>query len=262
MEKPKARVSQVKKKEVASLEKLFQEYPVVAVINVENLPSKQLQQVKSQVRNTIFVRMSKKRLTKIALENMKDKVKGLDGLKAHLKGMPMLIFTKDNPFKLYRLLASKTSSAAAKPGQTAPKDLMIQAGPTPFAPGPIIGELGKAGLKTAIENGKIVVKADKVVVKEGQVITSEQADLLAKFGLEPMEIGLNLVAAFEGGLIYGKSVLAVDQKEYIANIQRIGMEAIALAMAVGYIGKDTIRPMVRKAYTESKALADAKKIGC
>ncbi|MFH0752385.1 MAG: 50S ribosomal protein L10 [archaeon] len=260
MDKPKARVSDVKKKEVVKLEKLFQEYPVVGVINAENLPSKQLQQVKSQIKNTVFVVMSKKRLIKIALEKLKGKVKGIDQLISHLKGMPMLVFTKDNPFKLYRLLASKTTSAAAKPGQNAPNDLTIEAGPTPFPPGPIIGELGKAGLKTAIEDGKVVVKAPKVVVREGEVITKGQAELLTKFGLEPMEIGLNLVATFENGLIYEKSVLAVDQKEYIANIKRIGVEAIALAITIGYINKDTVDPMIRKAYTEAKALATAKNI--
>ncbi len=262
MEKPKARVSDAKRKEVVKLEKLFKDYPVIGVINVENLPSKQLQQVKSQVKSTIFVTMSKKRLIKIALEGVKGKLKGIEAFENYLNGMPMLVFTKDNPFKLYRLLASKTTSSAAKAGQTAPNDLTIEAGPTPFPPGPIMSELGKAGLKTAIEDGKVVVKASKVVVKEGEVINAKQAELLTKFGLEPMQIGLNLVAAFENGLIYEKSVLAVDQKEYISNVQRISLEALALAMAIGYVNSDTIVPMVKKAYTDSKALATARNIEC
>ena len=116
------------------------------------------------------------------------------------------------------------------------------------------------GLKATIENGKVVIKAEKVLVPEGGVITQQQADLMAKFSLEPMEIGLNLVAAFENGLVYQKSVLAVDQKEYISNIQRIGLGAVALAIKIGYINKDTIKPMVRKAYVDTKALATAKNI--
>ncbi len=260
MDKPKAHVSAFKKKEVAELKKQIKSHSVIAIINAENLPSKQLQQVKSQIKDVAVVKMSKKRLLKIVFEDLKDDLKGIGQMKDNLPGMPMVIFTNDNPFKLYRILASKKSSAAAKPGQVAPKDLTIPAGPTPFPPGPIIGELGKAGLKTAIEEGKVVIKADKIVVTEGEVITKEKADLLAKFGLEPMEIGLNLVAAFENGLIYQKGVLAVDQKEYIRNIQRISQEAIALAIGIGYITKDSIRPMVKKAYVDAKALADAKKI--
>ncbi len=258
--KPAAHVSEIKKKEVAKLEKLFLDYPVLGLVNAENLPSRQLQQVKSQIKSTVIVTMSKKRLVRIAIDNLKGKIRGIEHLKDHLKGMPILVFTKDNPFKLYRLLSSRTTSAAAKPGQTAPKDIVIPAGPTPFQPGPIIGELSKMGLKTAIEEGKIVIKADKVLVKEGDVISQVQADVMAKFGMEPMEIGLNLVAAFENGLVYQKSVLAVDQKAYLSNIQRISLEAVALAVKVGYINKDTIKPMVRKAYAETKALATAKNI--
>jgi len=255
-----AHVSDVKKKDVAKLEKLFLEYPIFGIINAENLPSKQLQQVKSQIKSTVIVTMVKKRLVKIAIDHLKDKIHGIEAMKNNLKGIPIIVFTKDNPFKLYRLLSSRTTSAAAKPGQVAPKDIVISAGPTPFQPGPIIGELGRMGFKTAIEEGKIVIKVDKVLVKEGDTITQSQADVMAKFSMEPMEIGLNLVAAFENGLVYQKGVLAVDQKEYLSNIQRISLETVALAIKIGYINKDTIKPMVRKAYTETKALATAKNL--
>ena len=45
--------------------------------------------------------------------------------------------------------------APAKEGQLAPFDIVVPKGPTPFGPGPIIGELQKIGLPAAIEAGKI-----------------------------------------------------------------------------------------------------------
>jgi len=68
--------------------------------------------------------------------------------------MPALLFTKENPFKLYNKLQKSKSSAPAKAGQTAPSEIVVPKGPTPFAPGPIIGELGALGIKTAVENIK------------------------------------------------------------------------------------------------------------
>ena len=47
---------------------------------------------------------------------------------------------------------------------------MIPAGPTPFAPGPIIGELGMLKIKAGIEAGKVVIKEDAHVAKKGDVI--------------------------------------------------------------------------------------------
>ena len=45
-------------------------------------------------------------------------------------------------------LEKSKSNAPAKPGQTAPSDLVLPAGETPFTPGPMIGELGQLGIKT------------------------------------------------------------------------------------------------------------------
>ena len=63
--------------------------------------------------------------------------------------------------------ATKTA-APAKPGDIAPEDILVKAGDTPFKPGPIVGELQKAGIPAAIEGGKIVIKKDKVLVKKGE----------------------------------------------------------------------------------------------
>ena len=59
------------------------------------------------------------------------------------------------------------STAPAKPGDIAPEDIIVKEGETPFKPGPIVGELQKAGIPAAIEGGKIVIRKDKVLVEKG-----------------------------------------------------------------------------------------------
>ncbi len=259
MSKPKAKVSEFKKATVKELKELFKKYPVVGVVNLESLPSQQMQKMRHQMRGKALLRTVKGRLIRIAIDGVKDKP-GLDKLKDNIKGMPALIFTAENPFKLFKMLDKSKTPAAAKPGQVAPKDLVVPAGPTNFTPGPIIGELGSMGIKTAIEDGKIVIKAEKLLVKEGEVIDEKAAGLLAKLGIEPMEIGLNLVAVFEDGTIFDKKVLAVDEKEYINNIKLLSSEALALAMHIAYATKDTIQALIAKVYRESRALADSQDI--
>ncbi|MFH1637373.1 MAG: 50S ribosomal protein L10 [Candidatus Woesearchaeota archaeon] len=256
MSKPKAYVSEAKKTAVKELKKLFKEYPVIGIVNLENLPSQQLQKMRHQLRGKMLILTAKGRLIKIAIKGITEK-EGFEKLEEHIKGMPAIIFTNEDPFKLYKALQKSKSAAAAKPGQKAPNDLVISAGPTSFAPGPIISEFGSMGIKTAIEDGKIVIKADKVVAKEGDVINEKTASLLAKMGIEPMEIGLNLIAVYENGTIFTKDVLAIDEKEYIDNIKRLSSESMALAMHISYATKDTIRALLSKAYRETKALADS-----
>ncbi|MBU4241861.1 MAG: 50S ribosomal protein L10 [Nanoarchaeota archaeon] len=256
----KPHVADYKKKEVKEIVKLLKEYPLVGLVNIENLPSAQFQKIRNSLRSKALIRLTKARLIKIAIEQVKNDIPGLEQLLNHIKGMPALIFTNENPFKLYKLIQKSKSMAPAKPGQIAPNDLILEPGPTPFPPGPIISELGALGIKTAIENGKVAIKSQKVVAKEGDVIDEKAAALLAKMGIEPMEISLNLVAILEKGIIMTKKVLAVDEKEYIANIKTLSAESMALAMHIGYTTKDTINQLLTKAQREAMALADSQDI--
>jgi len=248
--------SEFKKKTVEDFAKLLDEYPIIAAVNMENLPAKQLQQMVSSLRDTIVIKMTKRRLLKLALE--KSSKKDIKEIEKHLEGMPALIFSKENPFKLYKLLEKSKTTAPAKPGQKAPKDIVVPAGPTGFAPGPIIGELGQAGIKAGIENGKVAIKEDSVVVKKGEAVKENLAGVLARLGIEPMEIGLNIVAIYENGDIFKKDVLAIDESKYLTDMENAARSVFNLSIEIGYITKGNIQFLISKAYDDSKNLAISK----
>lgn len=252
----KAHVSEFKKNEVNLLKKLFNDYETIALVDLTGLPSPQLQMMRSKLkRDSILIRVTKKRLIRKALEDSKKK--GLENFSPFLdKVMPALIFSKQNPFKLSNFLRKNKSKVSAKPGQIAPRDLVINAGPTPFAPGPMIGELGSLGIKAAVEQGKIAVKKDTVIVKGGNVINAKVADLLVKLGMKPMEIGLTLVAAYEEGLIVEKELLDFDENLYIDEIKRIASDAFKLTIGIGYATPENIKLLLSKANAEANALAN------
>ena len=250
------KIPEWKKDEVKDVIRLVNEYPIFGIVDLENLPALQLQRIRLKLKDMLNLKMTKKRIIKIALQQLKDKP-NMDEVIESMKGMPALIFTKENPFKLYKTLAKNKSNAPAKPGQTAPDDIIIPAGPTQFTPGPIISELAQAGIKTKVEEGKLAVESEVTLVKEGEKITTQQADLLSRFGIEPMEVGLNIVLIYENGTIYKKSVLAVDEEEYINNLRSASAESISLSIEIGYITKDNVSLMMQKAQRETKALADS-----
>lgn len=245
---------------VMDFAKLLGEYPIVGVVNMNNLPTKQLQNMRAQLRHTVVLRMTKKRLLKKAIEEIKDTKKGIEQLEQYMEGMPAMIFTKDNPFALYKKLAKNKSKAPAKAGQIAPRDIEVKAGPTSFAPGPIIGELGQFGLKAGIDSGKVAIKADAIVAHKGDVINEKLASILSRLGIEPMEIGLDITAVYENGSIFTKQVLAIDETAYRNNVAQAGQWAFNLAIEVAYPVKDTIQLLVQKAFRDSKHLGVSKEI--
>ncbi|MBT3406946.1 50S ribosomal protein L10 [Candidatus Woesearchaeota archaeon] len=256
-----AHVCKAKKEIVAKYTKLIEEYPIVAAINMEGLPAPQLQNMRATLRKQgVVLFMNKRRLITIAIEAAKDKKKGIEKLIPSLKGMPALLFSKENPFKLFKTLEKSKSPAPAKAGQTAPKDIVIPAGPTGFAPGPIISELGGVGIKAGIDAGKVVIKEDSNVAKEGDVISVQLASILTRLGVTPMEIGLDLTAAYEDGFIYDKKILAVDEEEYIGNVSQASSWAFNLAMFAGIPTSTTTEPLIQKAFRDAKALAISESI--
>ncbi|MFQ5475246.1 MAG: 50S ribosomal protein L10, partial [Candidatus Nanoarchaeia archaeon] len=117
------------------------------------------------------------------------------------------------------------------------------------------GELGGVGIPAGIEGGKVTIKKDTVVVKEGEAINAKLAGLLTRLGIEPMEIGLALTAAYEDGNIFTKDILSIDEKAYLNNITTAHRWAFNLAMDAGILTKETTELMITKAFSDARALA-------
>jgi len=244
---------------VKDFTKLISEYPIIGIVNMENLPAKQLQKMRSTLRGSVLLRMTKRNLMKLAIENNKDK-KGIEKLNEYLGGMPALLFTDTNPFELFNILKKNKSKAPIKAGQKAPYDIIVPAGPTGFSPGPIIGELGQVGIAAGIEGGKVSIKKDSLVAKKGEVVNDKKASVLMRLGVEPMEIGLDLVAVYEQGEILVKEVLDINVDDYRQKIVRAYHEALSIAIDSAYATEETSKLLLSKAFMQARAVAISKNI--
>ncbi len=244
-----------KEKVVGALIRLLDSHPVVAVVNLESLGSSQLQRLRLNLGSDVKIIMTKKTVIRHAIGSVKGRLKGAEQLLGSLKGMPALLFTSQNPFRLGSLLQKSKSKAPAKPGQTAPYDIVIPAGPTSFTPGPIISELASVGLKAGVEGGKIVIKQPATVVREGEKIKPKVAEMLAKFSIQPMEIGLNLVSALENGMLYDGKVLSVDPATYVAELVTAASEAKSLAVEVGFPAPESIVLLIALSSRQARRIA-------
>lgn len=248
-----AHVAKYKKDVVKEFTDLIDKYDYIGAVNMENLPAKQLNKMREQLRGTVYIKMSKRRLISVALKNSKKE--NIVQLESHLKGMPALLFTDESPFKLFKTLKKNKSKTAIKGGQTAPNDIVVPAGPTGFAPGPVIGELGAVGIKAGIDGGKVAIKQDAVVAKEGDIVNAKLAALLTRLGIEPMEVGLDLVAVYEDGEILTKTVLDIDEDKYINDVTNCASWAFNLAMNSAYTCAETMEPLLANAFSEARNLA-------
>lgn len=249
-----------RKDDAKKVAELAKKYPIIGVVDMNCLPTPQLQRMRAQLRGQVEIFMAKKKVMQKAIAGIND-MAGIHELNQYMeKALPALLLTKENPFKLFKILKQNKSKAPAKAGQIAPNDIVIPAGPTPFAPGPVIGELGMLGIKTGVEGGKISIKADTVICKAGQPINDKVASLLLRLGIEPMEIGLDLKVVYEKGVLYPKKVLDIDETKFMSDLMRAAAEAYNLAIEAAYTSKDTTEELLMKAFKEARAVAEEGKI--
>jgi large subunit ribosomal protein L10 len=252
-------VSEKKKQELAEIKELIEKYPVVGLLDMFKMPSRQLQYVRKSIRKDALIKMCKKNVLLLALKNItgKENIQKLSEIDAK---EPTLIFSNIEPFKLFRVLSKNKSTRYAKPGDVVMNDIIVSAGPTSMLAGPAIGEFQRVKIPAVVKEGKIHVREDTIVAKKNDVISDQIANILKKLDIQPVEVGINVLALWENGVIYGKEILDVNQETYIQNIREAYNHALNLSVNIEYPTKESIKILLVKAYHHAKNLGINAKI--
>ncbi len=246
-----AHVAQWKYGEIEQLTTLLTKSKVVGVVEVGGIPAPQMQQMRKNLHGVASIRSAKNSLIFRALDEADKQTKGIGSLKDIVTGQTAIIATDMNPFKLFQEIKATRTMAPAKGGETATHDIVVKAGDTPFKPGPIVGELQKVGIPAAIQEGKVVIKSDKVIVPTGQKIPTGVAQMLARLEIFPIEIGMTLHAVFEDGSIFRPDVLDINIDEFMGNLKQASTNSFNLALEMGWATRQTIEPLLMKAYYQA-----------
>jgi large subunit ribosomal protein L10 len=250
-----AHVAAWKKEIVNELVQDMLENPVIAVVDLHGIPGQQIQSMRAGLRAHAKLKMTKNNLMLLALEEVAKQKPGIEGLKSAIHGQCAIVATDIDPFKLFKKLEATMTPAPAKAGDIAPHDITVFKGPTPFGPGPIIGELQKLGLPAAIDAGKIAIKKDTTLVKAGEPVPANVAAMLPKLDILPMIVGMDLRVAYEDGVVYGKDVLNIPDDYYKTMFATAVYNARALAVEIAFPTKETITLLIAKAFRETMALS-------
>ncbi len=238
-----------KVKAVDALTKQLQSSPVVGVLTLHKMPAAALQKIRKAFDGKATIKVERKNIIAFALEKA-----GKGELIAKLSSQPALMFADRDPFRLYSFIEKNKISSAAKPSDVAPDDIVVPAGPTDIPPGPAISALQKVKIIAKVEGGKLAITKDCLVAKAGETISVDLASALGMVKLKPMKISLDVVAFWENGNIYDKSVLYVDENKMVSDLALAYQQAFNLSFNSGFPVKETVEVMIIKAIQEAKSL--------
>jgi large subunit ribosomal protein L10 len=245
---------QEKVKEVDEIAQLINEHKVLAIASLKKVRAAQLQEFKKNLADKVFMRVIKNTLMKMAIEKCKDK-QDLKIREEHLQGSNIYIFTDLNPFKLALALEKGKVKTTAKSGDIAAFDVVVPAGNTGQAPGPVISQLNAAGLPTRIESGSVWISRDTLVVKKGEVIAERLASVLSKLGIKPVESGLVMSYAFDEGLVITQEQLKLDIEGTKQTVERVYADSFALSLSIAYPTTENTPTLIQVVHREAYALS-------
>lgn len=254
-----SQVSMEKQEIVDATVKLLDNYKIIGAADLTKVGSGMLQDMRKQLRDRVTVKGIKNTLMRIAME--KAGLEGTDEFLSEIKGQNIYIFSNGNPFELAMTLHRNKVRVFAKGGDLALEPLVIPSGNTGLSPGPIISKFGGLGIRTRIEAGNIWVVQDTDVAKEGDTISADLADLLVRLGIRASEMGLDIKAIYEDGVVIPRSDLILNMEAYSTSLAKAYSDAFQVALKASYVTLSTVVPLlsiaaqnVRKVALEAKYL--------
>ncbi|MCX8204574.1 MAG: 50S ribosomal protein L10 [Candidatus Nezhaarchaeota archaeon] len=239
---------------IKELQELIQRHRVIALADITGLRASQFQKLRVKLRGVAVVKVAKNTLVRRAVLNMAKAKPNIEKIVDLLSGGNAFVFTNESAFVLYKILERSKVTAKAKPGDKASRDVYIPAGNTGIPPGPILSVFKTLKVPTRIEEGAIHVAKDTLVLRKGDTIPREAADLLAKLGIEPIEVGLSIKAAYEDGVILTAKDLVLDIEAYRRQLAEAHSNALKLSIATYYPTVEVAPLILAKAHLEALSL--------
>jgi large subunit ribosomal protein LP0 len=215
------------------LEALLEEYSTIFIVNVDNVGSNQMHQIRAALRGEAVILMGKNTMVRKVLRSKMAENPAYEKLMNTVYGNVGFVFTKGDMKKVRDLITSNRVAAPAKAGAIAPVDVVIPASNTGMGPEKT-SFFQALGIATKIARGTIEIVSDVNLITAGTKVGASEAALLNMMSISPFTYGLTIISVYDKGTVFAPEVLDVEDDALIANLLT-GIKNIAsISLAIGY----------------------------
>jgi len=243
-----------KKKYFVRIANLFNEYPKCLLVGVDNVGSKQMQEIRHVMRGHGEILMGKNTMIRKAIRGQVGEQPQLEKLLPHIIGNIGFVFTNDDLGDVRKKLLENKRGAPAKAGAIAPCDVNLP--PQNTGMGPEKTSFFQAlQIPTKISRGTIEILNDVFLIKTGDKVGASEAALLNMLNIQPFSYGLAVQQVYDEGSIYAPSVLDMTVDELRKRFQEGVCRVAAISLGIGYPTKASIAHMVANAFKNLLSVA-------
>jgi len=236
------------------LKELLNKYPSIFIVNVDNVGSNQMHQIRVALRGKGVVLMGKNTMVRRALRSILTEYPQFERLLPHVRGNVGFVFTSDDLKEIREIIVANKVAAPARAGAFAPKDVTVPAGNTGMEPGKT-SFFQALGIPTKIARGTIEIVSDVKVVVAGTRVGPSEATLLNMLNISPFTYGMTVVQIYDQGNAFAPEVLDIDEQELIDRFLS-GIKTIAaISLALNYPTIVSVSHSLVNAYKNLLAIA-------
>jgi large subunit ribosomal protein LP0 len=214
-------------------EELLKTHNSIFIVNVDNVGSNQMHQIRQSLRGEATVLMGKNTMVRRALKALCVQNSQYEKLIPHVRGNIGFVFTNGDLRSIRDKIVANRVAAPARAGAIAPIDVWVPAGNTGMEPGKT-SFFQALGVPTKITRGTIEITSDVHLVKVGEKVGASEATLLNMLNISPFTYGMTVVQVYDNGTIFSPSILDVTEEQLLESYMTGVKKIAALSLAIGY----------------------------
>jgi len=236
------------------LKELLAKYSSIFIVNVDNVGSNQMHQIRVALRGKGIVLMGKNTMVRRALRTILAENPQFERLLPHVRGNVGFVFTDKDLKEIREIIVANKVAAPARAGAFAPKDVIVAACNTGMEPGKT-SFFQALGIPTKIARGTIEIVSDVKVVTAGTRVGSSEATLLNMLNISPFTYGMTVVQIFDQGNVFSPDVLDIDEQVLIDRFLSGIKTVAAISLALNYPTIVSVTHSLVNAYKNLLAIA-------
>ncbi|CAI2179184.1 16813_t:CDS:2 [Funneliformis geosporum] len=215
------------------LKALLEEFPSIFIVNVDNVGSNQMHQIRHILRGKAVVLMGKNTMVRRALKGLISDNPQYERLLPHVKGNIGFVFTNGDLKETRDVILSNRVKAPAKAGAVAPIDVFVPAGNTGMEPGKT-SFFQALGVPTKIARGTIEIINQVHLVKLGTKVGASEATLLNMLNISPFTYGMTITQIYDNGNTFSPNILDIEESALLSHLMEGIRRIAALSLQINY----------------------------
>lgn len=233
---------------------LFDEYPKCFLVGVDNVGSKQMQEIRQAMRGHGEILMGKNTMIRKAIRGHIQQNASLEKLLPYIVGNVGFVFTQEDLGDIRKKLLENKRGAPAKAGAIAPCDVKLP--PQNTGMGPEKTSFFQAlQIPTKISRGTIEILNEVHLIKVGEKVGASESALLNMLNIQPFSYGLLVQQVYDSGTIYSPEVLDMTTDELRSRFQQGVRNIASISLAIGYPTKASAPHSIVNAFKNLLAIA-------